>query len=133
MSCLAMGGIGCLVLLIAAFLGGGALVAKFAPGVMDKIKEYQKEAEANPEKAAAKLGIKMIPGAKIVKEEDAKKEITFTVGGTQEELTMSYDGINNGNKPVIKNSKGEIMGNQPGATAPAVKPAEDTPPPAAPN
>jgi hypothetical protein len=119
MSCLAMGGIGCLVIIIALFLGGGAIVAKFAPGLMEKIEEYKKDAATNPDKAAAKLGIRLIPGVVIVKEDDAAKTITFKAGPDAEELTMHYEGMSSGKgKPRVTNSKGEDVA-APGAEAPA--------------
>jgi hypothetical protein len=117
MSCLAIGGIGCLVIVIALFLGGGALVAKYLPGLKDAISEYQKDATSNPDKASAKLGIKMIPNATIVREDDAAKTITFKVGDAGEEMTMHYDGLSKGEKPKMTNSKGEILDG--GAAAPA--------------
>ncbi len=136
MSCLAMGGIGCLVILVVGFLGGGALVAKFAPGFVEKFKEFQKDAASNPEKASAKLGIKMIPNVQIVREDDAAKTITFKVGDTGEELTMHYAGLADGKtKPKITNSKGEEidLANKASAAAPEA-PATPAPAPApAPN
>ena len=129
MSCLAMGGIGCLVIVVALFLGGGAIVAKFAPGFMEKIEEYKKEAASNPDKAAAKLGIKMIPGVVIVKEDDAAKSITFKTGEAGEELTMHYEGMNSGKgKPRVTNSKGEEVGSP--TAAEAAPPAVPAPAPA---
>jgi len=131
MSCLAMGGIGCLVLIVALFLGGGAIVAKFAPGFMEKIQEYQKEAASNPDKAAAKLGIKMIPGVVIVKEDDAAKSITFKTGEKGEEMTMHYEGLGDGKKkPRVTNSKGEEVDLSNKSEAAATAPAAPAPAPA---
>jgi hypothetical protein len=133
MSCLAIGGIGCLVIVVVLFLGGGAIVAKFAPGFMEKIQEYQKEAASNPDKAAAKLGIKLIPGVVIVKEDDAAKSITFKTGEAGEELTMHYEGMNSGKgKPRVTNSKGEEVGT-PAAAEAAPVPAPPAAPAPAPN
>lgn len=100
-----MGGIGCLVIILAVFLGGGALVAKFLP----QIQEYFTEAQANPEKAAAKLAIKLVPGAQILREDDTKREFTFKISDQSEELTLNYANIQSGQKPVITNSKGEVV------------------------
>lgn len=105
MSCLAIGGIGCLVIIVLLFLGGGAIVAKFFP----QIKEFVAEAQTNPDKAAAKLALKIIPGVTIIREDDANQEIAFKVGAEGEELTMNYKDIQKSRQPVIKNSKGEVI------------------------
>jgi cytoskeletal protein RodZ len=133
MSCLAMSGIGCLVIIVAIFLGGGAVLAKFWP----QIQEWVAEAESNPEKAAAKLGIKVIPGSVIIRENDAKSEFTFKIGADGEEMTMNYKDIQNSRKPVITNSKGEVIqlpangkaDPAPAASIPAPAPAAPAPTP----
>lgn len=108
MSCLAMGGIGCLVLIVVLFLGGGALVAPHFKEWMAAAEEFSKESASNPDKASAKLGIKMIPTGQIVREDDAAKTITFKVGADGEEMTMHYEGLSSGKgKPKVTNSKGE--------------------------
>lgn len=108
MSCLTVGGIGCLIILITFFVGGGALVAKFAPGLKQKFDEYQKGAMSNPDKALAKLGIEMIPNVVIVREDDAAKTITFKTSAGGEEMTMHYEGLGEGKgRPRVTNSKGE--------------------------
>lgn len=108
MSCLAIGGIGCLVIVIALFLGGGAVVAKYFPQLKSAMEEYQKDAKSSPDKAAAKLGLKVIPTVQIVREDDVAKTITFKTGADGEEMTMHYEGISSGKgKPKITNSKGE--------------------------
>jgi hypothetical protein len=131
MSCLAMGGIGCLVLIAALVLGGGALLAKKWPEWKAAMEEFSKDSAANPEKATAKLGLKFVPDLQIVREDDAAKTITFKVGAEGEELTMHYDGMASGkSKPKITNSKGEEVNlSQPGA---AVAPAPEAPAPEAP-
>lgn len=133
MSCLAMSGIGCLVIIVAIFLGGGAVLAKFWP----QIQEWVAEAESNPEKAAAKLGIKVMPGSVIIREDDAKSEFTFKIGADGEEMTMNYKDIQNSRKPVITNSKGEVIqlpangkaDPAPAASIPAPAPAAPAPTP----
>jgi hypothetical protein len=133
MSCLAMSGIGCLVIIVAIFLSGGAVLAKFWP----QIQEWVAEAESNPEKAAAKLGIKVIPGSVIIRENDAKSEFTFKIGADGEEMTMNYKDIQNSRKPVITNSKGEVIqlpangdaDPAPAASIPAPAPAAPAPTP----
>lgn len=108
MSCLAIGGIGCLVILAVLFLGGGALVAKFFPQWKSAFEEYSKNAASNPDKAAAMLGIKMLPNVQVVREDDAAKSITFKSGAEGEELTMHYEGLSQGKgRPRVTNSKGE--------------------------
>jgi hypothetical protein len=133
MSCLAMSGIGCLIIIVAIFLSGGAVLAKFWP----QIQEWVAEAESNPEKAAAKLGIKVIPGSVIIRENDAKSEFTFKIGADGEEMTMNYKDIQNSRKPVITNSKGEVIqlpangeaDPAPAASIPAPAPAAPAPTP----
>lgn len=128
-----MSGIGCLVIIVAIFLGGGAVLAKFWP----QIQEWVAEAESNPEKAAAKLGIKVIPGSVIIRENDAKSEFTFKIGADGEEMTMNYKDIQNSRKPVITNSKGEVIqlpangkaDPAPAASIPAPAPAAPAPTP----
>lgn len=134
MSCLAMSGIGCLVIIVALFLGGGAVTAKFWP----QIQEFIAEAESNPDKAAAKMGIKVVPGAVIIREDDAKSEFTYKIGANGEEMTLNYKDIQNGRQPVITNSKGEVIGakskaaaSAPAGATPAPAPAASTPAPAA--
>ena len=130
MSCLAMGGIGCLVLIVVLFLGGGALVAKFLPGWKANMEEFTKESASNPDKATAKLGIKMMPTAQIVREDDAAKSITFKVGADGEELTMHYEGLSSGKgKPKVTNSKGEEVdaSHKPVAAPEAAAPAPEAP------
>jgi hypothetical protein len=104
MSCLAIGGIGCLVIVILLFVGGGAMIVKFFPA----IKDFVAEAQANPDKAAAKLSLKIIPGVTIIREDDANQEIVFKVADG-EELTMNYKDIQKTRQPTIKNSKGEVI------------------------
>lgn len=128
-----MSGIGCLVIIVAIFLSGGAVLAKFWP----QIQEWVAEAESNPEKAAAKLGIKVIPGSVIIRENDAKSEFTFKIGADGEEMTMNYKDIQNSRKPVITNSKGEVIqlpangdaDPAPAASIPAPAPAAPAPTP----
>jgi len=124
MSCLGIGGIGCLVILIVVFVVGGILVAKFGPKIKEAMEEYQRDAKSSPDKAAAKLGIKVIPNVQIVREDDVAKTITFKAGESGEEMTMHYDGITTGKQPKVTNSKGEVMDTSGTAPAPA-----ETPPP----
>jgi hypothetical protein len=72
------------------------------------LEEYSKNAASNPDKAAAMLGIKMLPNVVIVREDDAAKSITFKAGPEGEEMTMHYDGLSQGKgRPRVTNSKGE--------------------------
>lgn len=133
MSCLAIGGIGCLVIVILLFVGGGAMVAKFFP----QIKEFVADAQANPDKAAAKFALKLIPGVTIIREDDANHEIVFKVADG-EELTMNYKDLQKTRQPVIKNSKGEAVNLESlgkpaaGGAGAGVSPPEAVPPPALP-
>ncbi len=140
MSCFAIGGIGCLVILIALFLGGGALVATYFPKLKETfeanfpkwkeaLESYSKEAKANPDKATAKLGLKMIPTVQIVREDDAAHTITFKTGADGEEMTMHYEGISSGKgKPKITNSKGEEVDLSKKSKEAAPVPAPPAPP-----
>ncbi len=136
LSCLAMTGIGCLVLVVLGLVGGGALVAKFMP----QLKEFAEDAKKNPNKAAAKLILNVMPGFQMVRDEEDKQQFVFTVSGTTEEFTMNYADAKDGKGLVIRNSKGEEVsienkngvvtvtpvGNSADATEPAPAPA---PPP----
>jgi hypothetical protein len=140
MSCFAIGGIGCLVILVALFLGGGALVAKFFPQWKSAMEEYSKNAASNPDKAAAMLGIKMLPNVVIVREDDAAKSITFKAGPEGEEMTMHYDGLSQGKaRPRVTNSKGQDVDlaakrkAEASQAAPAATPAPAPAPAPAPN
>ncbi len=134
MSCLGIGGVGCLVIIVALFVVGGIVVAKYGAGWKAAIDEYQRDAKSSPDKAAAKLGIKVIPNSVIVREDDAAKTVTFKVGEAGEEMTMHYEGITTGQKPKMTNSKGEIVDESGVVTAPAPTvtpepaPAPATPP-----
>jgi len=102
LSCLAMGGIGCLVLVVAAFLGGGALVAKFFPA----IKTFIADAEKDPARAAAMLALKVNPDIEMVTTDDEKREVTFKVKSSGETMTVSFEDLSQG-KLKMTNSKGE--------------------------
>lgn len=131
-----MTGIGCLVLVVLGLVGGGALVAKFMP----QLKEFAEDAKKNPNKAAAKLILNVMPGFQMVRDEEDKQQFVFTVSGTTEEFTMNYADAKDGKGLVIRNSKGEEVsienkngvvtvtpvGNSADATEPAPAPA---PPP----
>ena len=142
MSCLAMGGIGCLVIVIALFLGGGAIVAKFFPQFKEVMADFQKD----PERAAVMMMLKMIPNVEILTTDDAKREVTFKAKGNEEIYTMNFSAIKGANgKLMVKNSKGEEIEFDPntlGGTdtissestpaAPALEPTPATTPPAPP-
>jgi hypothetical protein len=120
-----IGGIGCLVIIVVLFIGGGALVAKFFP----QFKEFVAEAQSNPDKAAAKLALKLIPGVQIVREDDANQALVFKIGADGEELTMEYKNMGTSGTPVIKNSKGEVVNLENLGKEPAADAAPATPPP----
>lgn len=102
LSCLAMGGIDCLVLVVAAFLGGGALVAKFFP----EIKTFIADAEKDPARAAAMLALKVNPDIEVVTTDDEKREVTFKVKPSGETMTVSFEDLSQG-KLKMTNAKGE--------------------------
>lgn len=130
MSCLGVGGVGCLVIIVGFLAAGGFVAYKYGPKIKAAAEEYQRDAASSPDKAAAKLGLKFIPDVVIVREDDAAKTITYKMGAAGEEMTMHYDGMTSGKtKPKITNSKGEVIegGDTP---APTPVPATDsvTPP-----
>ena len=73
----------------------------------------------------------------IIRENDAKSEFTFKIGADGEEMTMNYKDIQNSRKPVITNSKGEVIqlpangeaDPAPAASIPAPAPAAPAPTP----
>ncbi len=89
LSCMAVGGYGCLVLVILVLVAGGIGYVKFGPDLWNMIQEYQK----NPEKAAASLVLKLNPKVEIVSSDDAKRTITFKVKATGETVTATYAAI----------------------------------------
>lgn len=99
MSGLAIAGIGCLGILVIAFLGGGFVIAKLFP----KIKEFA----ADPAKAAV-WALEMSPDIEVLKKDEAKREITFKTKSTGEVTTLSFDDLEKG-KISLKNDKGEYM------------------------
>lgn len=103
MSCLAMGGIGCLVIIIALFLGGGAIVAKY----WDKIQEAVK----NPERTAVTVIFNANPNIELVSEDAAKREMTFKFKGDAETYTMNLNEFKDAKdgKISLKNGKGESI------------------------
>jgi hypothetical protein len=102
MSCLAVGGIGCLVLLAAVFLGGGALVAKFLP----QIKTFMSDMEKDPVKAAAMLALNVNPDIEVQSTDDEKREVTFKIKSSGESMTVSFEDLSQG-KLKMTNGKGE--------------------------
>jgi hypothetical protein len=102
LSCLAIGGIGCLVLVMVAFLGGGAMMATFFP----QIKSFIKDVEKDPALAAAMLALKVNPDIEMVTADDSKREVTFKVKSSGETMTVSFDELAQG-KLKMTNAKGE--------------------------
>jgi hypothetical protein len=100
LSGLAMAGIGCGVLLLAALVGGGFMVAKIG----SKVKEFA----GDPAKAAV-WALEMNPDIEVLKKDDAKREITFKQKSTGETSTISYEDLEKG-KLTVKNDKGEEYG-----------------------
>lgn len=135
MSCLAIGGIGCLVIVIALFLGGGAIVAKYFPQLKEMVGEFQKD----PERAAFMLIFKANPNLEVVNDDQVKRELTFKVKGQEETYTLNLNDIKNAKdgKITVKTSKGEVIeldpkvlgaGGVPGPATPAPIPAPPAPP-----
>lgn len=138
MSCLAIGGIGCLVIVIALFLGGGAIVAKYFPQLKEMVGEFQKD----PERATFMLIFKANPNLEVVNDDPVKRELTFKVKGQEETYTINLNDLKNAKdgKITVKTSKGEVIELDPkvlGAggvpsPAPAPIPAPPAPPVPAP-
>lgn len=91
-----------MVLVVAAFLGGGALVAKFFP----EIKTFIADAEKDPARAAAMLALKVNPDIEVVTTDDEKREVTFKVKPSGETMTVSFEDLSQG-KLKMTNAKGE--------------------------
>jgi hypothetical protein len=102
LSCLAMGGIGCLVLVVVLFLGGGALVVKFFP----QLKQFAADMEKDPARAAAMLALKVNPDIEVQGTDEEKRTVTFKVKSSGETMTVSFEDISQG-KLTMTNSKGE--------------------------
>jgi hypothetical protein len=102
LSCLAMGGIGCLVLIVVAFLGGGALLSTFLP----QIKQFVADAEKDPARAAAMLALKVNPDIEVQSTDEEKRTVTFKVKSSGETMTVSFEDISKG-KLTMTNAKGE--------------------------
>ncbi len=126
MSCLAIGGIGCLVIIVALFLGGGAVVAKFFPQIKEFVGEFQKD----PERAAFMLIFKANPNLEVVNDDQVKRELTFKVKGEAETYTLNLNDLKNSKdgKIKVKTSSGQEIeldpkvlgaGGSPSAPAPA--------------
>ena len=89
MSCLGIGGIGCLVILIALFVVGGVVVAKFGP----KIKEFVADFQKDPERTIMMAMFKNHPNLELVSEDQATREITFRIKGQTETYTMNLNDL----------------------------------------
>lgn len=104
LSGLAIAGIGCAGLLLAAFVGGGLLVGKIG----SKVKEFA----ADPGKAAgnaAAWALEMNPDIEVLKKNEAKREITFKNKTTGEVSTVSFEDLEKG-KLTVRNDKGQEYG-----------------------
>lgn len=127
MSCLAMGGIGCLVIVIALFLGGGVIVAKF-PKIREALADFQKD----PERAAFMLIFKANPNLEIVNDDQVKRELTFKVKDQAETYTLNLNDLKNAKngKITVKTGSGQVIELDPkvlGAGGVPSAPAEPAP------
>jgi len=106
LSGLAIAGIGCLVILAIALLGGGLLVAKGC----SKFKEIAGDLDfqKDPAKAAALMALRLNPDIEIISTDDTKREVTFKTKSKGEVTTVSFDDLQDG-KFTIKNAKGEVI------------------------
>jgi hypothetical protein len=138
MSCLAIGGIGCLVIIVAIFLGGGAVVAKYWDQIKEKVTEFQKD----PERAAFMLIFKANPNLEVVNDDQVKRELTFKVKGEAETYTLNLNDLKNSKdgKIKVKTSSGQeieldpkVLGTGGSPSAPAPTPPALPAPAPAPN
>ncbi len=123
-----MGGIGCLVIVIAMFLGGGAVVAKFFPQIKEMIGDFQKD----PERAAFMLIFKANPNLEIVNDDQVKRELTFKVKDQAETYTINLNDLKNAKdgKITVKTGSGQVIELDPkvlGAGGVPSAPAEPAP------
>jgi hypothetical protein len=89
------GGCGCLVVVIlAVFVGGGLFVAK-------KAGEIAEDFEKNPGLAALKLAVQVNPELEIGEIDEANETVTIRNTKTGEEVTMSFQDIEEGKFTMI--------------------------------
>jgi hypothetical protein len=108
LSCLAMGGIGCLAIFVALFVGGGVVIARFFP----QIKVFAGDFQKDPERTTFLLLLKANPKIEVVSEDTAKRELTFKSKGQDETYTINFNDLkeaNQGGMLKVRNSKGEVI------------------------
>lgn len=122
-SCLALGGAGCLIVLILLVAGAGIVWMKFGPEIQAKIGEFQKD----PERAAVMLIVEKHPDFEKISVDDEKRIVTFKVKSTGEVITATFTALLN-SKISTTNGKTEITGLEKyDPNAPVTPPAETTP------
>lgn len=95
-------GIGCLVVAVIAAIAMALMVRACNSAVQGITKDF----EANPERAAAELMIKMHPDYSVVSSNDTTKQMTIREDKTGKEMTLSFEDIKQG-----KFSVTDSMGN----------------------
>lgn len=123
MSCMAIGGIGCLVIIILLVAAGGFAYVKFGDKIWEKGQQFLKD----PERATTMMLLENLPDFEIVKVDDTKREVTFKVKSTGEVVTATFKAVMEGNIKVV-NGKADISGvkrvpAESSATAPSAAPA----------
>ena len=128
-SCLALGGVGCLIVIILLVVGGGIVWVKFGPQIQEKMAEFQKD----PERAAAMLILNVNPDIEIVKIDEEKRLVTFKVKSSEEVITATFAALGKSRMTYI-NGKTEIQGLDRVPTENGMEPAppESVPTPKAP-
>jgi selenocysteine lyase/cysteine desulfurase len=121
-SCFAIGGIGCLVILLVIGVGAGVLWWKFGPQAIEFVKEAQKD----PERAQATMMLKVHPDIELIEINDQNRTATFKIKSTGETITATFKALTTA-RIVTINGKTEVHGldqsteNSPPATAPPVQ------------
>ncbi len=122
---MAVGGIGCLVIIAIILLGGGFVWYKFGPQIQEKIGEFQKD----PERAAATVILQVNPDIEVIRIDDTARTVTFKVKSTGEVITATFAAIGKSRITYI-NGKTEIHDLDRVPTDSAATPATDSVTPA---
>jgi hypothetical protein len=121
-SCLAIGGTGCLIIIIVLVAAVGVTWWKFGPQIQEQISAFQKD----PERAAAMLIVEKHPDFEKISVDDTNRTVTFKIKSTGEVITTTFKALTNA-KIVTVNGKTEIQ------NLDRVQPEGAAAPPAAPS
>ena len=126
-SCLAVGGVGCLILVILVLAGGGFVWWKYGPDIM----KYTQEVQKDPERAAATLMLKFNPDIEVLNIDEEKRTVTFRIKSSGEEITATFEALAKSKMSNI-NGKTSFEGLEP-APADGAAPATESTSSAAPS